>query len=474
MRGNGPDVLAARRLSERFLGTARSLSNTPGFRGAALAAQAATDHELMLAGPAESAKTFGLCWKLDTLLRDTPGARAVIVRKVRQDMGQTVLQTWKRVTGIRGGVTPYGGGHPEWYDYPNGARAYVIGMDRPGSVLSGEFDWIYVNQAEELTLDAWETLSTRCTGRGVVTKTPMLLGDCNPGPPSHWVLKRQSLRILYSKHEDNPTLYTDAGELTEQGRRTLAVLDSLTGVRKERLRHGRWVAAEGIVYEQFDRGTHVIPPFAIPRSWRRFRAIDFGFVHPFVCLWFAVDDDSRMYLYREIYRSRRIVEDHAAEIRRLDQGERIEATVADHDAEDRATLARHGIHTIPAVKAISTGIQAVQERLRPAGDGKPRLFIFADALVERDDALAAGRRPTSTVEEFEGYAWPKDAGGKSIKESPVKVDDDGMDALRYGVLYLDGGRSETYSHTTEHIGERAIYADDPEGDGWGDEMREEY
>jgi len=470
-RGSRPPSGVAARLGERFLGTAREVSNIPRFRGAAMTAQASTDHELMLAGPAESAKTYGLCWKLDSLLRSTPGARAVIARKTRQDMGQTVLQTWKRVSSICGAPVPYGGGHPEWYDYPNGSRVYVIGMDRPGSVLSGEFSWIYVNQAEELTLDAWETLSTRCTGRGVVTKTPMLMGDCNPGPPTHWILKRESLRVLYSKHEDNPTLYSDSGAITEQGRRTLAVLDSLTGVRKERLRFGRWVSAEGVVYDEFDRGVHVIEPFRIPSGWRRIRSIDFGFSHPFVCLWIALDDDGRMYVYREIHRTKRIVEDHAAEIRRFDKGERIEVTVADHDAEDRATLARHGVYTIAANKAVSTGIQAVQERLRPAGDGKPRLFVFSDALVERDDALAGARRPVSLVEEFESYSWPKDAGGRAIREAPVKIDDDSLDALRYAVMYAALGAASGDSASAE-AGEPAVYAGDDDGrPGWGDDPR---
>ena len=407
----------------------------------------------MVAGPAETGKTIALCWKLDSLLRATPGSKAVILRRVRQDMGNTILQTWRRIISIRGGVTSYGGGHPEWFDYSNGSRVYVIGMDRPGAILSGEFDWIYVNQAEELTIDAWETLSTRVTGRGVVTPTPMLMGDCNPGPPTHWILKRKSLRVLHSQHEDNPTLYTEDGRPTPQGVKTLAVLDALTGVRKERLRHGRWVAAEGVVYESFSRAKHEIDAVHIHPAWRRFRSIDFGFTHPFVCQWWALDGDGRMYLYREIYRSRRIVEDHAADIKRLSEGEQIEATIADHDAEDRATLARHGIETEPASKSLAAGIQAVHERLRDAGDGKPRIFVVKGCLVERDEYLAEARKPSSTLEEFECYSWPKDSGGQSIREAPVKIHDDGMDALRYAVMYADSGGSHEWGEDTVVLGE---------------------
>lgn len=414
----------------------RSAVAAPAFRGAALEAQTTTEHEWLLSGPAETGKTFAALYRLDTELRRTPKATAVMVRKVRADMTGSVLQTWRRVIALRGGVEVYGGEEAKFYSYPNGARVYVAGLDRPGAALSSERDFIYVNQMEEIELDGYEYLTTRVTGRGAMTKTPMLFGDCNPGPPAHWITKRPSLKLLHSVHRDNPSLYTDAGALTDQGTRTMAVLDALTGVRRERLYLGKWVAAEGTVYA-FDRKLHLVPRFDIPASWRRVRAIDFGFTNPFVCQWWAIDPDGRAFLYREIYRTGKLVEDLAREIKLLTGDEKIETTVADHDAEDRATLARHGIPTVAAFKAVSVGIQAVQQRLAVAGDGKPRLFVLEGALVDRDEALAAAKRPVCTHEEFEVYCWPKGADGKSLKEEPVKLNDHGMDAARYFVAYAD-------------------------------------
>ena len=43
---------------------------------------------------------------------------------------------------------------------------------------------------------------------------------------------------------------------------------------------------------------------------------------------------------------------------------KFEFTIADHDKEDRMTLERYGIPTVPAKKDISAGIQAVKNRLR--------------------------------------------------------------------------------------------------------------
>jgi phage terminase large subunit len=115
--------------------------------------------------------------------------------------------------------------------------------------------------------------------------------------------------------------------------------------------------------------------------------------------------------------------------------------ICDHDAEDRATLERHlGMGTVAAKKTVSDGIQAVQARLRPAGDGKPRLFVVRGALVERDPELEAAKKPLCLEDEIGGYVWDlKD--GKQPKEQPVKENDHGCDAMRYVCAERDlGGR----------------------------------
>jgi hypothetical protein len=322
-------------------------------------------------------------------------------------------------------------------------------MDNPQKALSSERDYIYVNQAEELALDDWETLTTRCTGRAGVAPYPQIFGDCNPGPPSHWILHRPSLKVFESRHEHNPALFDEAGWITPQGERTMAILDRLTGVRRDRLRFGRWVQAEGVVYEGFDRDVHLIDPFPVPEGWRRIRSIDFGYTNPFSCSWYAIDGDGRMYRYRQIYFTGRTVADHVKTIQRVERWflgdgktlnparERIHETVADHDAEDRATLHQLGIPTVAAYKAIRPGIQAVGERLRRAGDGKPRLLFLRDALVEQDPTLAELRQPTCTEEEFEVYSWPKGQEGRAMKETPVDAFNHGMDELRYAVCLVD-------------------------------------
>lgn len=129
------------------------------FRGANFEIQSWCGGEVIISGPAETGKTISSLHRLHCDMLDNPGAQAVIVRKRQVDMAGTCLQTFQEKVLTDGSdVTIYGGTKPERFIYKNGSTIWVGGMDKPGKVLSGERDFIYVNQAEELTLDDWETL----------------------------------------------------------------------------------------------------------------------------------------------------------------------------------------------------------------------------------------------------------------------------------------------------------------------------
>ena len=232
-------------------------------RGGAKKLWLCKDREVMLSGPSETGKTVGALFKLHMLLLHFPGARATILRKTLTSLYRTAFVTYQNVV-TRGlsdpkqsPVTFYGGEKPEWGDYFNGSRVYFAGMDDPGKVLSSEWSFLYINQAEEFALSEWEILTTRCTGRDGKTPYTQMIGDCNPDAPSHWILHRPNLRFFESRHEDNPRLYTEAGEITEAGKVTMSVLDALTGVRYQRLRLGKWVQAEGAIYDGWMPSVHV-------------------------------------------------------------------------------------------------------------------------------------------------------------------------------------------------------------------------
>lgn len=418
--------------------------------------------EVCLDGPAGTGKTRAALEKIHLALLKYPGARWLVARKTNTALSASAMVTFRNlVLHPAEGVTYFGGSkvRPAAFVYPNGSELVVNGLDKPEKVKSTEFDGAYINEATECTLDDIEFVRSRL--RNGKMPYQQLILDANPDAPTHWLNQRmlegRTQRIL-SRHQDNPRYWNvDRQDWTDEGRAYLAILDGLTGVRRDRLRDGRWVAAEGMVYaDAWSRERNVIErervaqrnpetgQWELPREWPRYLSIDFGLNHAFVCLWWAQDTDGRLYCYREIYRTNRLVEDHAKDIKALSKwgdpkgGEPYpRAIVTDHDAEDRMTLERHlGLMTIPAHKTKRDGIQAVAARLRPQADGRPRLYYLRDMLVEVDPLLREKRQPASTLEEYESYVWKRTADG-SFGEEPAKDFDHGMDATRYMVAHFD-------------------------------------
>ena len=405
----------------------------------------------MLSGPADTGKTITNLSQLHNWALQYPNSQWAIVRKTYKSMPGSVMQSFfNKVlpfppSSPKCPVKVYGGEkQPQIIIYPNGSQIWIGGMDNPDKVLSSERDGIYVNQAEELTASDWETLTTRASGRAGNVPFALLMGDCNPGNQYHWILEKRdakSIEFVESRHRDNPEIYDQStGELTEGGRQRIETLDRLTGLRYKRLRLGLWVAAEGQVYE-FDPEIHVIKREDCQAFVKHYRVIDFGYTNPFVCQWWGEDSDGRIYLYREWYMSQRTVREHAKIINQYNEG--YVATPADHDAEDRATLRESNITTVAANKSVSLGIGKVQERLKVQGDGKPRLYIVDDCLIEIDGRLQDAYKPTCTEQEFAGYVYPQTRNGRNADENPTKEDDHGMDAMRYMVMYLDGKKRNT-------------------------------
>jgi phage terminase large subunit len=422
-------------------------------RGAARDLFKARDSEVVMAGPAGTGKSLASLFRVHLAALHNPGIRCLIVRKTAVSLGSTTLVTYEKKVAAdalaRGIVTWFGGSAREAasYRYSNGSVIVVGGMDKPEKVLSAEYDLVFADECTELTETDWETIGTRL--RNGVLSWQQQIAACNPGPPTHWLKQRADrgqMRMLHSRHRDNPAYVNADGTLTAKGADYMAKLDGLTGVRRLRYRDGKWAAAEGQIYETWDEAIHLVDVVKHGPGWTRWGSVDFGYTNPCVYQDWWEDPDGRLYLDNEIYYTRRLVEDHAETIKKVlyyvsgqPRGQLPRAIYADHDAEDRATLERKlGLATKAAHKTVSDGIQAVQSRLKVQPDGKPRLFIRRGALVERDPELEAASLPMGAAEEITGYVWavrPGNQGG--LKEEPVKQNDHGMDAMRYMVAARD-------------------------------------
>lgn len=468
-----------------------SLVHTYQARGAALTLLSFRGGEVILSGPAGTGKSRAALEKIHLVALRNPKFKGLMVRKTMKSLTESGLVTYREKVAAEsievGHVSFFGGSmdRPPGWMYSSGAFIAVGGMDKPSKIMSTEYDIVFVQEATELNLDDWDAILTRLRNGGLTYS--QLIADCNPSTPHHWLKKRAEdgdLTMLESRHEDNPVLFDAAGKMTEAGKAYIhGRLDKLSGPRYQRLRLGKWVAAEGQIYEEWDDALHLVnvrdflrgyrgkrDRYGIPQDWPRFWSLDFGFTNPFVCQRWAIDPDGRAYLYAETYHTQRLVEDHARNIlREVTKTVRLQTedeklnpvnsvrdggrvwrepmpvrVICDHDAEGRATFEKHsGLVTTPAMKEKESGIQAVQARLKRAGDGRPRLYIVRDCRTERDQSLVDSAKPTCTAEEWGGYVRKKPpatgALQDTVPEEPLDKDNHGMDATRYFVVDQDGG-----------------------------------
>lgn len=392
--------------------------------------------EIILHGPYETGKTFGMLAWFHWLMCHYPNAKGLWIRKVYKDLVASACETYERkvlerdIDDPASPVQKYGGEKPEKYMYRNGSEILLKGLDRPGSVLSAEFDFIYINQVEELDLNTYEILTGRATGRAGNTDFTQVLGDCNPSFPGHWIQTRAQagkLELYQQMHEHNPALYDDAGELTAQGVKTMRHLDNLTGVRYERGRLGLWVQAEGAVYDNFSLEYNVTPDAEYNPAWHTFWGCDDGYAHgegpgtagyhPRAFLLAQQRGDGGFNIFDEYYQTLELPETSIRECVERGYHKPRLAMVDSSAAELRRRLADAGIINAGATHKIVDGIKVVR-RFICDGQGVRLLKIHP--------------RCVNLIRELQAYRYDDrsrtvDAG----EPKPLKVDDHLCDALRY-------------------------------------------
>ncbi len=451
MTGTGvlPTITRAEAERGRFFDNSREYSQSV-FRSRA--------NRVLCDGPLSTGKTRVLLEKMRECCLKYPGCRWLLARSFRKWLTNSALVTWEEKVVEAGVLQPdkiHRSNRSE-YRFKNGSIVVVAGLDDPQGVFSAEYDGAIIIEGIEVSQDTIEKVD----GRLRFGKMPyqQLLMDCNPAHPTHHVKQMADagwFHRLPMRHRDNPSLFLADGTMTRRGAEYMARLDGLQGVRRRRLRDGEWCQSDGVVWEGFDTAVHVIASFPIPSHWPRYWVIDFGHTNPSVLQWWAEDDDGRLYLYREIYMTKTRVS-VLAELALKQVGAWNETTgriawesateprptivIADHDAGDRATFEHvTQLATQPAEKAVNAGIQDAADRFAMAEDGRPRMFVFADALCHEPDAnLTEQHKPFRTSDELPAYVW--DPAAKK-GERPLKVDDRGCDALRYIARHLANGQT---------------------------------
>ncbi len=438
-------VQALQQKLKRLERDTQTISAMPPFSfeayGASSDLQTLEDSELLIAGPAGTGKSTAVLAKIHNICMNTPHVRVLMVRKTKASMAETTLKTFE--AGILGQGHPLLSGptriNRKAYVYPNGARIVVAGMDNAGRIMSSDYDLVYVQEATELSESDWDMLSSRL--RNYVLHYQSIIGDCNPDSEKHWLYKRykdQKLRMLASKHTDNPKLYNpETGQWTEDGADYLRRLQNLGGVRLKRYYEGIWASAENAVFEEFDAQRHIMYG-ALPNFTRYYTGVDWGFTHPGAMLTFGVTRDNDLVLVDEVLRKGQTVEWWVQQAKTINNRFKPVKFLCDPSQPNHIqSLALQGLPAMRGNNKIQFGLSLINERLK-AGN----LRFHINSLKYPDPELQADKKPIRVTDEIPGYVWD------SNKEVPVSVEDDGIAAMRYALSYIDKPISTTLPATS--------------------------
>lgn len=201
----------------------------------------------------------------------------------------------------------------------------------------------------------------------------------------------------------------------------------VTSMHYRRYILGLWVRAQGAIWE-IDRERH------FRGVWRRqpvdetWIAIDYGTANPFVALALRFQQQQQRIVVSHEWRwdSRR----EGKQLSDPEYADALERWIKKHELEPegfivdpsaasfRALMRKRGHRVRKAKNDVDDGLRYVSSLLAPT----PAMVVF-------DESLEASR----TIAEIDGYTWKDNRGDSKAKDEPVKADDHGPDALRYGV-----------------------------------------
>lgn len=264
---------------------------------------------------------------------------------------------------------------------------------------SAEFDVIRFDELTHFTEETYNYMLTRL--RGSTPYPRSMRSSSNPGNIGHaWVKERfidpAPPGVVHERMTDNgrrrlvfiPARVQDNYALMKNDPGYLANLEEQPEILKRQLLYGDWSAAEGQAFREFSENVHVIDPQEIPKSWARYRAIDYG-LDCYACLWFAVSPEGEVWVYKEIAESDLIISEAARKTREYTKEDEEAAMVATWAPPDvvharsqetgktKADLFREaGLVLWESSNNREAGWMAIHEMLKVREDGEPRLKIF--------------------------------------------------------------------------------------------------
>ena len=281
----------------------------------------------------------------------------------------------------------------------------------------------YITEANECS----ETFIKEVFDRTLSSPDRKVFHDLNPKAEGHWYYKT-ILDFHEAKQRENPDYGLNYGHFTiadnmsisdEQLRAVLATYDRKS-IWYARDILGQRKAAEGLIYDMFDRGRNVFKlgeePIGLRSVAVRWIGVDYGTRNDTVLLE-AYDDGNILWITREYRwtsrreRKQKTDEEYADDFMAF-MGESYCATIIDPSAASFIeALRRRGVYVMEADNDVLNGIRRVSTLM-----SRCLLKICSDCK--------------GTIDELESYHWDDKAALVGI-EKPIKEDDHGCDVVRY-------------------------------------------
>ena len=335
-------------------------------------------------------KSFAVRMKAALAALRYAGIRILILRRSYPELYENHIKELRRM--LRG-VAEYRDTDKS-LSFPNGSliKFGYCDADADAERYQGqEYDLIFMDEATHFTEYQFSCL-TACL-RGANDFPHRFYLTCHPGGVGHAWVKRLFIDRDYRPGE-RPEDYRfirssvyDNHPLLEKDPSYLSRLEGLPPEMRRAWLEGDWDLLAGQFFSEFRRDTHVILPHELPPGVKIYRAFDYG-LDMLACLWFAVDGQGQVTVFRELAVPGLIVSAAARAIIEHSP-EEVSATLAPPDLWNRQKdtgrsmwelFEAGGVRLTRADPNRIQGWMQVKEALalrdRPDGGRRPRLVIF--------------------------------------------------------------------------------------------------
>ena len=267
------------------------------------------EFEVLFGGAAGPGKTDCLVMEATRYI-NFQDYRAIIFRRTFPQLQEIIDRCWKWYPKMGG---EYRATEHRWY-FPSGATINLSHMQHDQDKYNHQGKEYYFVGFDEVTqFLASQYLYLISRVRGTNSAIPLRIrSTTNPGGIGHvWCKERfvdvAKPRETYIDPDTGlsrvfiPAKVTDNPALMENDPSYIRRLEALPEIEKKRLLYGDWETFAGQVFGELSQRVHGAEPFEIPGEWETFMSFDWGYAKPWCALWFAVDFNGVVYLYRELY-----------------------------------------------------------------------------------------------------------------------------------------------------------------------------